>query len=185
MLVWVDIETSGLDPDRDYMLELGIVITDDNLVTLTKQANGDDLTAVFSGLVHPEDCRLSVLRDSMSEFVRDMHDANGLWAELESGRGNEADRVAESAIEFLKTFDALGQPMAGSSVHFDRGFIETDMPDLARVFGYRNIDVSTLKELASRWDCKPCPKGVAEHRAVADIRATINELDWYRKHFVR
>lgn len=184
MLVWVDIETSGLDPNRDYILELGIVITDDNLVTLTKQDNGSDLTAVFSGLVRP-DCRPAVLHDSMNEFVRDMHDANGLWAELESGRGDAATFVEQAAIDFLTSFDALGQPMAGSSVHFDRSFIAVDMPELHRAFGYRNIDVSTLKELAARWGGKPCPKAEAEHRAVSDIRATINELDWYRKHPVR
>lgn len=187
MLVFVDIETTGLDPHCDYIVELGMVITDDNLRILEKQVNGDDRRAVFSAVVHNDDNSAAQMVNRMSEQVREMHEASGLIADLESGRGISEREAEDAALEFLAAFDAEGLPMTGSSVHFDRSFLESDMVRLARAFGYRNIDVSSLKELAKLWSPEVLwePQGVKAHRAVQDILATMNELSFYRTNFLR
>jgi oligoribonuclease len=169
----VDTETTGLDPWSDWLLEVGVVITDDDLVEID----------AYSVLVKEAPTR--VMSQGMSDYVREMHTANGLLADVELD-GVDID-VAEWAL-----MGKLGEwgiepgtiPMSGSTVAFDRGFLKEDMPAFNALFHYRSIDVSTLKELCRQWR----PDLLVEssdkdkkHRVLDDCRASIAELRRYRE----
>ena len=173
-LVWIDLEMTGLDPDRDRIIEIATIVTD------------RDLKIVAEGPVIAIGQPESVL-GGMDQWNRDTHGASGL---LERVRRSEVTvREAEHrTIEFLQLCAEPGvSPMCGNSVCQDRRFLAREMPALEKFFHYRNLDVSTLKELARRWapDVLAGVQKVSRHLALDDIRESIQELEHYRRTFLR
>ena len=173
-LIWVDMEMSGLNPETDKVLEIAIVVTDTRLNTI---AEGPVL------VVRQPD---SVL-DAMDSWNRSAHAKSGLVERVKASTLQEA--VAEDQlIEFLQQHVPTGvSPMCGNSVHQDRRFMVRYLARLEAYFHYRNLDVSTLKELVKRW--RPALlAGFAKHgkhEALADIYESIEELKYYREHFLQ
>ena len=172
-LIWIDMEMSGLDPDRDKVLEVAVVITDSRLNTI---AEGPVL------VVHQNDAVL----DSMDAWNKKTHGTSGLVERVRTSTLCEHD-VQRQMVSFLSQHVPPGvSPMCGNSVHQDRRFMARHLPDLEAFFLYRNLDVSTLKELARRW--RPELTGLAKHgkhEALADIYESIDELKYYREHFIK
>ncbi len=171
-LVWVDLEMTGLDPEREVIVEIAVIVTDGQLSVLHE---GPDLV-----LGAEED-----LLAAMHPRVKEMHKRSGLITEIRASEVTAAQAEAE-VLAFIKRYvPAAGSaPLAGNSVHADRAFLKKYMPKLEGHLHYRNVDVSTIKELARRWypdavEAAP-PKG-GDHRALADIRESINELAHYRQ----
>ena len=172
-LVWVDMEMTGLDPDRDRVIEIAAIITDPNLNVL---AEGP----VF--VIHQPD---EVL-DGMDAWNKGTHGRSGLIDRVKASNITEEQASAEM-VAFLKQFVPAGKsPMCGNSICQDRRFMARHMPTLEAFFHYRNVDVSTLKELCRRWR----PELIAGfkkhqlHTALADIRESVEELRYYRQHFI-
>jgi oligoribonuclease len=173
-LAWLDMEMTGLDPERDRIIEIAIVVTNAQLETVAE--------APVLVLNQPE----SVLA-AMDSWNRSTHAKSGLVERVRASRLAEAD-AEERMLAFLaEHVPAKSSPMCGNSICQDRRFLARWMPRLEAYFHYRNLDVSTLKELARRW--KPdLAKGVAKqgkHEALADIHESIEELKYYREHFLR
>ena len=173
-LVWLDMEMTGLDPERERIMELAIVVTDTNLVTLAE-------SPVW--VVHQSDAQL----DAMDEWNKNTHGRSGLIGKVKASVDDEA-AVSAAALAFIQDFVPKGaSPMCGNSIGQDRRFMVRYMPALEDWFHYRNLDVSTLKELCRRW--KPeVAKGFekkSDHTALADIRESIEELKYYREHFIK
>ena len=170
-LIWIDLEMTGLDTGRDSILEIATIVTDSQLNVL---AEGPELA-----IAHP----LSAL-DAMDEWNRNQHGKSGLWQRvLESSVDTSAAEAM--TLEFLAAWvPANASPMCGNSICQDRRFLHRLMPALERHFHYRNLDVSTIKELARRW--APSVLGgvrkQAAHTALSDVRDSIAELAHYRQH---
>ncbi|RJG01753.1 oligoribonuclease [Noviherbaspirillum sedimenti] len=173
-LVWVDMEMTGLDPDTDRIIEVAVVVTDPHLNVL---AEGP----VFA--IHQSDEAL----DRMDAWNKGTHGRSGLIDRVKASTITEAD--AESAIiAFLKHFVPAGKsPMCGNSICQDRRFMVRGMPKLEAFFHYRNVDVSTLKELCRRWKPELVSgfKKHQKHTALADIIESVEELKYYREHFIK
>jgi oligoribonuclease len=173
-LVWIDMEMSGLDPDADRVLEVALVVTD------------KDLNLVEEGpvlVVHQPDAVL----DGMDSWNKGTHGKSGLIDKVKASTLSEAD-VEARMIEFMrKHVGERVSPMCGNSICQDRRFLARHMPKLEAYFHYRNLDVSTLKELAARWrpELKDGFKKANSHTALADIQESIEELRYYREHFIR
>lgn len=172
-IVWVDLEMTGLDPEHDVILEIAVIVTDG---LLEREIEGPDL------VLHASDEQLG----RMPPVVVEMHGLSGLTVAV---RESSMDmRQAEGEVlRFVKEHvpTARTAPLGGNSIGTDRAFLRRHMPELEAHLHYRNVDVSTLKELVGRWypgalDRRPEKKG--GHRALADIRESINELRWYREH---
>ena len=173
-LVWLDMEMTGLSPDTDRIIEVAMVITDSNLETVAEAP---------TLVVHQPD---SVL-DSMDAWNKSTHKKSGLIEKVQASTLDDAT-VEAQMLAFLKEYvPANISPMCGNSICQDRRFMARWMPQLEAYFHYRNLDVSTLKELAKRW--KPeLAKGLkkhGKHEALADIYESINELKYYREHFIK
>ena len=173
-LVWVDMEMTGLDPDTDRIIEVAVVVTDSNLNIL---AEGP----VFA--IHQSDETL----DRMDAWNKGTHGRSGLIERVKASTVSEAD--AETAlIAFLKHFVPSGKsPMCGNTICQDRRFMVRGMPKLEAFFHYRNLDVSTLKELCKRWKPEIATgfKKHQKHTALADILESVEELRYYREHFIK
>ena len=173
-LLWLDMEMTGLSPDTDRIIELAIVVTDADLNTV---AEGPVL------VVHQPD----EVMNAMDSWNKGTHGKSGLIDRVKASQLSEADAEAQM-LEFVKQHvPARTSPMCGNSICQDRRFLARYMPQLEAFFHYRNLDVSTLKELAKRW--RP---GLSEefkksnkHEALADIYESIDELKHYREHFIR
>jgi len=173
-LIWIDMEMSGLDPDREKVLEVAIVVTDAWLNTVAE-------APVL--VVHQPESVLS----AMDSWNTSTHAKSGLVERVRASVHTEAD-VERRMIEFLVPYVPKGvSPMCGNSVHQDRRFLARHMPELESFFLYRNLDVSTLKELARRWRPTLLDGLVKQgkHEALADIYDSIGELKYYREHFLR
>ena len=173
-LIWIDLEMTGLDPDNDSILEIATVITDKDLNPL---ADGPEFA-----LRHPVE-RL----EAMDDWNRNQHRKSGLWQRV---LDSEVDIATAEAltVEFLAQWVPAGKsPMCGNSICQDRRFLHRLMPRLERYFHYRNLDVSTVKELAARWAPKVRDgvKKSSSHLALDDIRDSIAELKHYREHFFK
>ncbi|HTQ74518.1 MAG TPA: oligoribonuclease [Burkholderiales bacterium] len=173
-LVWVDMEMTGLDPDSDRIIEVAIVVTDAQLNTVSQ-------APVL--VVHQPD---SVL-DAMDDWNKSTHARSGLIDKVKASTLSE--RVVEDQLLAFLAQHVPGKtsPMCGNSICQDRRFLARHMPRLEAYFHYRNLDVSTLKELARRW--KPeIAKGLVKqgkHEALVDIHESIEELKYYREHFLK
>ena len=173
-LIWVDMEMTGLDPDSDRIIEVAVVVTDLNLVTLAE-------APVF--VVHQPDAVL----DAMDAWNKSTHARSGLIDKVKASQLSEAD-VEEAIIAFLKPHASKAKsPMCGNSICQDRRFMVRGMPKLEAYFHYRNLDVSTLKELCKRWkpEVAAAFKKHQRHEALADIYESIEELKHYREHFLK
>lgn len=173
-LVWVDMEMSGLDPDKDVVLEVALVVTD------------KDLNLVAEGpvlVVH----QCATVLDAMDSWNKGTHGKSGLIDKVKASTLSETD-VETQMIAFMKQY--VGErksPMCGNSICQDRRFMARHLPRLEAYFHYRNLDVSTLKELAARWrpEIKDGFKKANSHTALADIMESIEELRHYREHFIK
>jgi oligoribonuclease len=173
-LVWLDMEMTGLTPETDRIIEVAMVITDNNLDTVAEAP---------TLVVYQPD---SVL-DNMDAWNKSTHKKSGLIEKVKVSTLDDAS-VEAQMLAFLKEYVPAGtSPMCGNSICQDRRFMARWMPQLEAYFHYRNLDVSTLKELAKRW--KPeVAKGLkkhGKHEALADIYESINELKYYREHFIK
>ncbi len=173
-LVWLDMEMTGLNPDSDRIIELAVVITNSQLETVAE-------SAVW--VVHQTD----VVLDGMDDWNKKTHAKSGLIEKVRSSVLAEAD-VEAQCIEFLRHHVPAGKsPMCGNSICQDRRFMARWMPRLEAHFHYRNLDVSTLKELCKRWkpEVAKAFEKKSRHEALADIHESIDELKYYREHFIK
>jgi oligoribonuclease len=167
----MDLEMTGLEPERHVIVEIATIITDDDLVVI---AEGPDL------VIHATPEELS----HMGDFVTEMHSKSGLLPAIAASSVSVRD--AELAtLDFMRSHiaEARTVPLCGNSIGTDRRFLEEYMPELEAFFHYRNVDVSTIKELARRWHpevLSSLPDKATTHRALDDIRESISELDHYR-----
>jgi len=173
-LIWLDLEMTGLNPDTDSILEIATVITDANLQEL---AVGPVLA------IHHEEATLQ----AMDDWNRKHHGESGLWRRvLASGESQQS--AEQKTLAFLQEWAGSGSsPMCGNSICQDRRFLYRQMPALQSWFHYRNLDVSTLKELAARWAPEVLARHKKEnrHEALSDIRESIAELAYYRQHLAK
>jgi oligoribonuclease len=169
-LVWIDLEMTGLDPDRDRIIEIATIVTNSELDVL---AEGPVIA------IHQSDAVL----DAMDEWNRTTHGASGLIERVRRSTVTAAE-AEEQTLEFLAIHAEPGaSPMCGNSICQDRRFLYREMPRLEGFFHYRNLDVSTLKELARRWapDVLAGLTKESRHLALDDVRESIRELGYYRK----
>ena len=169
-LIWVDCEMTGLELDKDVLVEIAVLVTDSQLNIL---GEGVDLVVKAS--------QESI--DGMNDFVREMHTASGLITEIPNGVTHE--EASAAILEYLNKYapGAGKSPLAGNSVSVDRTFIAKYLPEVNAYLHYRTVDVSSIKELARRWYPKvyfDAPKKTGNHRALGDIRDSIEELEYYR-----
>lgn len=172
-MVWVDMEMTGLDPEQERILEVAMIVTDSELNILAK-------APVY--VIHQSD----ELLNSMDAWNKGTHGKSGLIDKVKASQVNE--EMAEAAlIQFLRQYVNKGKsPLCGNTIGQDRRFMVKYMPKLEAFLHYRNIDVSTLKELARRWRPELLDgfKKAQKHTALADIEESIEELKYYRKHFM-
>jgi oligoribonuclease len=170
-IVWIDCEMTGLDLQADALIEVAALVTDSELNIL-----GEGIDVV----IKPDPAALA----QMGDFVRDMHTTSRLLEELD--HGVSMDEAQAAVLDYIKEHvpDPKKAPLGGNSVGTDRMFLARDMPDIVEHLHYRVIDVSTIKELSRRWYARAyfqAPAKHGGHRALGDIRDSINELKYYRE----
>lgn len=173
-LVWIDCEMTGLDPDVDRLIEIAVIVTGPGL---SPRVEGPVI------VIHQSDEQL----DKMDAWNKGTHGKSGLIDKVKASVVTEAEAEA-SLIEFIARYAPKGaSPMCGNTIGQDRRFLVKYMPKLEQWFHYRNLDVSTLKELAKRWrpDVFNAFKKQQAHTALADVQESIDELAYYREHFLR
>ncbi len=173
-LIWIDLEMTGLDPAHDYIIEIATVVTDSALNVI---AEGPVLA------IHQDD---EVL-EAMDEWNTRQHGNSGLTERVRASTCTEAEAERQT-LEFLQRYVPAGtSPMCGNSICQDRRFLARSMPELERFFHYRNLDVSSLKELAIRWapEIAGALTKQSAHRAMEDILESVNELRYYREHLFK
>jgi len=167
----MDLEMTGLDPDRDVIVEIATLVTDDDL---TIQDDGLDL------VVHQPPEALA----NMLDVVRTMHTSSGLLEEIALSTIT-LEEAGRQTLDYIKKFvpEARSVPLCGNSIGTDRRFLAKYLPEIEEYLHYRSIDVSSVKELAKRWypnDCANAPAKASAHRALGDIRESVAELRYYR-----
>ena len=173
-LVWLDCEMTGLDPEKERIIEIAVVVSGPQL---TPRVEGPVL------VIHQTDALL----DRMDAWNKGTHGRSGLIDKVKASTLSES-QAEDQIIAFLSRYVGKGvSPMCGNTIGQDRRFLVKYMPRLEAFFHYRNIDVSTLKELARRWRPEVCEsfKKQQSHTALADVHESIDELEHYRKHFIR
>jgi oligoribonuclease len=173
-LIWIDCEMTGLDLEKDVLVEIAVLVTDSELKLI-----GEGIDLVIAAT--PEQLA------GMNEFVTQMHTNSGLITEIPNGISVSA--AEDAIIKYLESASTVAgkSPLAGNSVSVDRSFIARDMPRLNDYLHYRTIDVSSVKELARRWNPKVyfnSPSKTGNHRALGDIQDSIAELAHYRSNFL-
>jgi oligoribonuclease len=173
-LVWLDCEMTGLDPEVERIIEIAVIVT------------GPQLECRIEGpvlVIHQSDAQLG----KMDAWNRGTHGKSGLIDKVKASTTTE-EQAQDELIAFLKQYvPANGSPMCGNSIGQDRRFLVKYMPKLEAFFHYRNLDVSTLKELSKRWrpEVYASFKKAQRHTALADVHESIDELEHYRKHFLK
>lgn len=173
-LIWIDLEMTGLDPDRDLIIEIATVITDKNLNVL---AEGPVLA------VHQSDAALA----AMDDWNQQHHGQSGLIERVRQSQISPAAAEQQTLAFLQQWLSANTSPICGNSIGQDRRFLYRYMPELEKFFHYRNLDVSTIKELAARW-APQLSEGFnkkSAHQALEDIYESIAELRYYRAHFFK
>jgi len=173
-LIWVDCEMTGLDPEVDRLIEIAVIVTGPNL---TPRVEGPVL------VIHQSDEQL----DKMDAWNKGTHGRSGLIDKVKTSFTTEA-QAEQQILDFLAKYAPKGStPMCGNSISQDRRFLVKYMPKLEAFFHYRNVDVSTLKELAKRWrpEVYASFKKQQKHTALADVHESIDELAHYREQFLR
>ncbi len=173
-LIWIDLEMTGLKPDTDFIIEIATIVTDKHLRVL---AEGPVIAVHQSAEV----------LDAMDDWNRRQHGGSGLSARVLASRTDTAAAERET-LAFLDSWAEKGRsPMCGNSICQDRRFLARLMPTLERFFHYRNLDVSTLKELAQRWapQIAQAFQKSSTHLAMDDVRESIRELEFYRERLLR
>ena len=176
MLVWMDLEMTGLDPARHTIVEIATLVTDDNLHVV---AEGPDL------VIHQPPEALA----QMDDVVRTMHTKSGLLAAIESSTVT-LDEAGAATLDFIKQHvpEPRTVPLAGNSIGMDRRFLVLHLPEIEEYLHYRSVDVSTVKELCRRWypdALANAPEKAGGHRALDDIRESVAELQYYRSTVFR
>jgi oligoribonuclease len=173
-LVWLDCEMTGLNPEHDRIIEIAVIVTDANL---TQRIEGPVL------VIHQSDALL----DGMDKWNKGTHGKSGLIDKVKASALTEEDAEKELLAFLIRYVPKGSVPMCGNSIGQDRRFLVKYMPKLEIFFHYRNLDVSTLKELAKRWrpDVYKSFKKKQRHTALADVHESIDELVHYREHFLR
>jgi oligoribonuclease len=175
-LVWIDCEMTGLDPQTEVLVEIAVIVTDG---TLERVEEGPDL--VISQPVE--------VLEGMVDVVKEMHANSGLTDAILASEVSVAE-AERQVLDFVRRHVPTPRtaPLAGNTVHADRAFLRRYMPALEAYVHYRNVDVSTVKELARRWYpdvLESAPEKAGGHRALADIRESIEELRWFRQAIFR
>jgi oligoribonuclease len=173
-LVWIDLEMTGLLPDKHRIIEIATIVTDSQLNVL---AEGPVIA------IKQSDAEL----DAMDEWNQTHHGRSGLIDRVRASTIDEAE-ATQQTLAFLADYSVpKASPLCGNSICQDRRFMANTMPELEAFFHYRNLDVSTLKELAQRWrpEIMTGLRKKATHQALDDIRESIEELRFYREHFIR
>jgi oligoribonuclease len=173
-LIWLDMEMTGLNPETDRIIEVAMIVTDSQLNILAQ-------SPVL--VIHQPD---SVL-DAMDDWNKNTHGKSGLIDKVKASALSEAEAEACLLAFMAEHVPARTTPMCGNTIHQDRRFMVRWMPQLEEYFHYRNLDVSTLKELCKRWRPEVA-RGVVKrgkHEALADIEESIEELKYYREHFIK
>jgi oligoribonuclease len=173
-LIWIDMEMSGLNPDTDKILEVALVVTDSNLNTVAE--------APVLILRQP-----AALLEVMDDWNKSTHAKSGLIDKVKASNLSE-DEVEAQLVAFLsRHVPAKASPMCGNSICQDRRFLARHMPQLEAYFHYRNLDVSTLKELVKRWKPELAAglTKLGKHEALADVYESIEEMKYYREHFIK
>jgi oligoribonuclease len=176
MLAWMDLEMTGLDPDRHTIVEIATLITDDQL---NVTAVGPDIVIATSEAQLTE----------MDDVVRAMHGRSGLLTAIEEST-TDLEAAGKETLEFLRAHIASAHtvPLCGNSIGTDRRFLARYLPEIDEFLHYRSIDVSTIKELARRWypdALAAAPRKVGSHRAMGDIHESVAELAYYRERVFR
>ncbi len=172
-LIWIDMEMTGLSPERDRIIEVALIITDNDLTTVAE-------APVW--VVHQDDAVLA----GMDAWNTATHARSGLTDKVRASPASEADVEAQALAFLAQHVPAKASPMCGNSICQDRRFMARYMPRLEAWFHYRNLDVSTLKELCKRWrpEVARAFEKRSAHTALADVRESIDELRHYRAHFI-
>jgi oligoribonuclease len=176
MLVWMDLEMTGLDPVKDVIVEIATIVTDDELNIV---AEGPDL------VVHQP----AEAFTAMEQIVRDMHTSSGLLTAIAASTVT-LEEAGKATLAFIQEHvpEARTVPLCGNSIGTDRRFLVKYLPEIEEHLHYRSVDVSTIKELTRRWYpglLETVPRKATAHRALDDIRESIEELRWYREHVFR
>ncbi len=173
-LIWLDMEMTGLDPERERIIEVAVVVTDANLDVV---AEGPVL------VIHQPDSLL----EAMDSWNRSTHTKSGLIDKVKASTLTEAE-AEQQLLDFLQVYvPANASPLCGNSIGQDRRFMARYMPRLEAFFHYRNLDVSTLKELCRRWkpEIYKSFSKTSRHEALSDVYDSIEELKYYREHFLK
>lgn len=167
-IVWCDVETTGLDPDWDQLLEVAFVVTDEFL----------EPRGIYHQVVHCPELL------SMIPTVYDMHQKSGLLDEVRSPGALSLSEISEKVLHFFKLNGVTAlSPLAGSTIHFDRGFLSTNLSTVHDAIHYRNVDVSSFREVVKRWRPDSLWQKGDVHRALPDVLDSINQLRHYRRAF--
>ncbi len=172
-LIWIDLEMTGLDPEKERIIEMAVIVTDSQLNVIAE-------SPVIA--IHQSDNLLN----AMDDWNTKQHNASGLVARVKESQVSETQAEA-MMLQFLKQYVPAGKsPMCGNTIYQDRRFLSRYMPELEKYFHYRLLDVSTLKELAFRWapEVYAGVKKESKHLALDDIRESVEELRYYRKHLL-